>query len=64
MKWMEEGNTPTPNTMLLGLLGSDALVEKWWNSPNKAFDNKCPVDIDEKDVVSYLMWHSFGVGGS
>jgi hypothetical protein len=48
----------------MGLLGSDALVEKWWNSPNKQFDNKCPVDVDHEEVVKYLMWHTFGYGGS
>lgn len=64
MKWMEEGTNPTANSMLMGMLGSDALVEKWWVSPNKAFDNKCPVDVDKQDVVEYLMWHSFGAGGS
>ena len=64
MKWINEGTNPSANSMLIGMLGSDALVEKWWASPNKAFDNKCPVDVDEKDVVTYLMWHCFGAGGS
>lgn len=64
MKWIGEGNNPTANSMLMGMLGSDALVEKWWQSPNKAFDYKCPVDVDQKDVVEYLMFHTFGYGGS
>lgn len=64
MNWIGEGNNPTANSMLMAMLGSDALVEKWWNSPNKAFDNKCPVDVDQKDVVEYLMFHTFGYGGS
>lgn len=63
MKWMDEGTNPTANSMLMGMLGSDALIEKWWQLPNKAFDNKCPVDIDHQVVVEYLMWHSFGSGG-
>ena len=64
MNWIGEGNNPTANSMLMAMLGSDALVEKWWNSPNKAFDNKCPVDVDQKDVVEYLMFYTFGYGGS
>ena len=64
MKWMQEGSNPTANSMLMAMLGSDALVDKWWVSPNKAFDNKCPVDVDQQKVVDYLMWHSFGGGCS
>ena len=62
MKWIEEKTNPSANSMLIAMLGSDALVEKWWVSPNKAFDNKCPVDVDQQIVVEYLMWHSFGAG--
>ena len=62
--WINKGTSPSANSMLMGLLGSDALVEKWWNSPNKQFDNKCPVDVDHEEVVKYLMWHTFGYGGS
>jgi len=64
MKCMEEKTNPSANSMLIAMLGSDALVEKWWQSPNKAFDNKCPVDVDQEKVVSYLMSHTFGYGGS
>jgi len=64
MKWIEEKTNPSANSMLIAMLGSDALVEKWWVSPNKAFDNKCPVDVDQEKVVSYLMFHTFGYGGS
>jgi len=62
MKWMQEA-PPSANGMLMGMLGSDALIEKWWNSPNKAFDDKCPVDVDHDKVVHYLMFHCFGTGG-
>ena len=27
VKWMQEGTNPTANSMLMGMLGSDALVE-------------------------------------
>ena len=53
-------NTPTANLMLISMLGSNDLVDKWWISPNKAFDNKCPVDVDNQDVMKYLMSHCFG----
>ena len=53
-------NTPTANLMLISMLGSNDLVDKWWISPNKAFDNKCPVDVDNQDVIKYLMSHCFG----
>ena len=59
-RWINEDTAPSANSMLMGLLGSDALIKEWWSSPNKAFDNKCPVDVDHQDVVKYLMWHSFG----
>jgi hypothetical protein len=57
-------NTPTANLMLISMLGSNDLVDKWWRSPNKAFDNKCPVEVDDQDVIKYLMFHTFGYGGS
>ena len=53
-------NTPTANLRLISMLGSNDLVDKWWISPNKAFDNKCPVDVDNQDVIKYLMSHCFG----
>ena len=62
MKWMQEA-PPSANGMLMGMLGSDALVEKWWNSPNKGFGDKCPVDVDHNTVLQYLMFHAFGTGG-
>jgi hypothetical protein len=37
------------------------LVEKWWQSPNKAFDMKTAeeqFDIDPKVVYNYLMGHA------
>ena len=38
---------------LLG--GNSFLVETWWNSPNKAFEGKCPIEVDLDKVSSYLM---------
>lgn len=47
------------NNMLLALVGPN-LVERWWESPNKAFDNQPPKEKwqdDPKSVWSYLCFH-------
>lgn len=44
------------NRMLLGLVGSQELVEKWWTSPNKAF-GRTPEEewvSDPKSVYDYI----------
>jgi len=41
--------------ILLAMLGNDKLINSWWNTPNKAFDNLCPKDADEFKVLSYLL---------
>lgn len=35
------------NKYLLGLLGSEALIEQWWTSPNLSFNNLTPIDMYE-----------------
>jgi uncharacterized protein (DUF2384 family) len=35
----------TANQILKALLGSDELVSRWWNSPNRAFDDQTPDDL-------------------
>lgn len=42
------------NRVLLSLLGSNDLVNRWWASPNKAFNNQKPRDvyIDSPETVS------------
>lgn len=50
------------DALLTAMLGA-ALVEKWWNGPNKAFDMETPITVFEKDpnkVYSYLMGHVDG----
>jgi len=51
----------TPNNireLLLPLVGED-LVDSWYTSPNKAFDNKTPEQMFEegkrKEVFDYLI---------
>jgi uncharacterized protein (DUF2384 family) len=52
------------NQILLSLLGSQELVQKWWSSPNKAFDNEIPDDLYHSDmhnvVVKYILAMSAG----
>jgi len=45
--------------LLVSLLGRPELVALWWSTPNRAFDNKCPQDVDENLVKSYLESHCF-----
>lgn len=41
--------------MLLALLGTQDLVDLWWNSRNKAFMGKRPIDVEEKLVYEYVI---------
>lgn len=46
------------NRILHALLGSDELVQKWWESPNKAFDDITPSEMWNRDkdrVKNYLL---------
>jgi hypothetical protein len=48
------------NALLMAMLGRQELVDQWWNSPNKGFDNAHPADVDTKKVLEYLMAHAYG----
>jgi hypothetical protein len=37
------------DAILYVILGSTDLVERWWNSPNTAFDNRMPKDVYYQD---------------
>ena len=39
----------TLNNLLYTILGSNDLVERWWHSPNQAFDNMMPKDVYYQD---------------
>ena len=44
--------------ILYALLGSNELVQKWWESPNKAFDEMTPIEMWDRDkdrVKNYLL---------
>lgn len=52
------------NRMLMTLLGSEALVEKWWISPNLAFDSKTPNEVFDTNldtVTRYIIEHTNSV---
>jgi hypothetical protein len=43
------------------------MVESWWTSPNRAFDDRTPESqwqLGSDAVVNYLMHHAFSGGGS
>jgi len=51
--------------LIEAMVGKD-LVNKWWSSPNKAFDGTTPAEMfseDPRSVYEYLMWHAYGAGG-
>ena len=52
------------DVILFSMLGSEELVGLWWSSPNKAFDNKPPCEVELSEVRKYLIWHAFCAGGS
>ena len=58
------------NRYLMGLLGSEAFVKRWWYSPNVHFKFDCPQEVwdggDEgkREVISYVMGHAMMGGGS
>lgn len=48
---------PRLNEILLALLGSNELVDKWWNSYNKAFGMRAieMYNLDKQVVIKYLL---------
>jgi hypothetical protein len=54
------------NNLVASMVGPD-LVESWWVSPNRAFDDCTPEaqwQSGSDAVVNYLMHHAFSGGGS
>ena len=49
----------TMNEILFALLGSEELVQRWWATPNKAFDGEIPDDLlhtpRKIEVYKYIM---------
>jgi len=48
------------NYLVISILGTEELVTAWWNSPNLAFKDSCPRDVDYKTLKQYL--ESFVLG--
>lgn len=46
--------------LLLEALVGPTLVERWWASPNAAFDGLPPREVGIERVHSYLLSHAFG----
>lgn len=52
--------------LVSSLVGTDH-VAAWWDSPNRAFDDRTPEQqwaSGSDQVVNYLMAHAFGGGGT
>jgi hypothetical protein len=53
----------TLNKWLLSMLGNDTLVDRWWLSPNRAFNGLTPQELYDRNelgkhtVTSYLFEH-------
>jgi len=46
------------NSLLFSILGSNELVEQWWDSRNKAFDMMTPnemLELNSEYVVRYIL---------
>jgi len=51
-------DTDKYDRILYALLGSNELVQKWWSSPNRAFDDISPIEMWNRDkdrVKKYLL---------
>jgi hypothetical protein len=49
--------------VLKAMLGREELVNKWWTSPNRAFDLRTPEDMYRtypKRVSEYILGYAFG----
>lgn len=45
---------------LLALLGDQITVQRWWASPNTAFNGKTPWEqyrLDQQQVANYILQH-------
>jgi len=47
----------------MSMLGSKDLVERWWTTPNRAFEMQPPELADPALVKDYIIWHAYCAGG-
>jgi hypothetical protein len=55
---MEDKTKRKLNVCLFTMLGNDDLVNRWWESPNLAFENKTPNEVyeeNEQQVIDYVL---------
>lgn len=55
---MEDKTKRKLNVFLFAMLGNDDLVNRWWESPNLAFENKTPNEVyeeNEQQVIDYVL---------
>lgn len=55
---MEDKTRRKLNVCLFAMLGNDDLVNRWWESPNLAFENKTPNEMyeeNEQQVIDYVL---------
>jgi hypothetical protein len=55
---MEDKTRRKLNVCLFAMLGNDDLVNRWWESPNLAFENKTPNEVyeeNEQQVIDYVL---------
>lgn len=56
------------NTLVTALVGSESLSKIWWQTPNKAFNNRTPNSLLNREewikVKDYLFHHAYCGGGS
>jgi len=48
--------------LLRALLGDEMLVQRWWSSPNGAFNGDTPWETyrtDKQRVVNYVNWQAY-----
>lgn len=51
------------NRVLEPMVGK-AYLDKWWTSPNRAFDNQPPALREFEEVKKYLLEHAMFYGGT
>lgn len=64
---MDKYHFKSLNLLVEALVGT-SLSDKWWESPNKAFNNRPPMtymnDAEWTYVRDYLLHHAYVGGGS
>jgi hypothetical protein len=60
-----EHTRPHLDKILMGMLGTEDLITKWWNGPNRNWHGQTPAQVYETDpesVVAYIYSCAYGEG--